>query len=101
MISKLICCSERGDLVEKELALAPLDWVETKVTIFPKRHLAIATSWSLPTSECSSHCRFEDHNRRSVRFQLDLERAGESSSPKLTATDPPGHAPRKLDQEKC
>jgi hypothetical protein len=68
----LICVAEKDDLVEKESALAPLDWVEAEVTIFPKGHVAIATSWSLPTTECSLDRCFLDY-RGPVRFQLDLE----------------------------
>jgi hypothetical protein len=70
----LICCSELDDLVEKEVALAPLDWVEAEVTVFPKGHVAIATSWSLPLSECSLHKCFLNF-RGPVRYQLDLEAA--------------------------
>jgi hypothetical protein len=76
----LICCAEKDDLVEKEAALAPLDWVEAEVTVFPKGHVAIATSWSLPTSECSLHSCFLDR-RGPVRYQLDLEEAMESAVP--------------------
>jgi hypothetical protein len=68
----LICCAEKDDLVERECALAPLDWVDAEVSIFPKGHVAIATSWSLPTSECALDRCFLDF-RGPVRFQLDLE----------------------------
>ena len=69
----LICYGEHDDLVEKETALAPLDWVEAEVTGFPKGHVAIATSWSDPSSACALHTRFgEDGQRGPVRFQLDL-----------------------------
>jgi poly(3-hydroxyalkanoate) synthetase len=71
-IKWLICVAEKDDLVEKESALAPLDWVEAEVTVFPKGHVAIATSWSLPTTECSLDRCFLDY-RGPVRFQLDLE----------------------------
>ncbi len=90
----LICCAEKDDLVEKDCALAPLDWVDAEVTVFPKGHVAIATSWSLPTSECSLHSCFMDR-RGPVRYHLDLEEAMESavspaaaskkSGPKMTA----------------
>jgi len=76
----LICCAEKDDLVEKEAALAPLDWVEAEVTVFPKGHVAIATSWSLPTSECSLHSCFLER-RGPVRYQLDLEEAMERAVP--------------------
>jgi poly(3-hydroxyalkanoate) synthetase len=68
----LICVADKDDLVEKESALAPLDWVDAEVTVFPKGHVAIATSWSLPITECSLDRCFLDY-RGPVRFQLDLE----------------------------
>lgn len=74
----LICIAEKDDLVEKEVTLAPLDWVEAEVTAFPKGHVAIATSWSLPTSECSLDKCFLDR-RGPVRYQLELEKAIEPS----------------------
>lgn len=76
----LICVAEKDDLVEKESALAPLDWVEAEVTVFPKGHVAIATSWSLPTTECSLDRCFLDY-RGPVRFQLDLEAETEPARP--------------------
>ncbi len=73
-IKWLICYGENDDLVEKEAALAPLDYIDVEVTPFPKGHVAIATSWSNPTSACALHTRFGDQNYRGpVRFQLDLE----------------------------
>jgi hypothetical protein len=71
-IKWLICIAEKDDLVEKESSLAPLDWVEAEVAVFPKGHVAIATSWSLPATECSLDRCFLDY-RGPVRFQLDLE----------------------------
>jgi poly(3-hydroxyalkanoate) synthetase len=79
-IKWLICIAEKDDLVEKESALAPLDWVEAEVTIFPKGHVAIATSWSLPTTECSLDRCFLDY-RGPVRFQLDLEAEADQARP--------------------
>lgn len=74
-IDMLICYGESDALVEKPSALAPLDYIEAEVTPFPKGHVAIATSWSLPTSEYALHTRFGDQGkyRGPVRFQLDLE----------------------------
>ncbi len=70
----LICYAEKDDLVDKETALAPLDFVDAEVTVFPKGHGAIATSWSDPTSECALHKRFGKQGYRGpVRFHLDLE----------------------------
>ncbi|HNU77111.1 MAG TPA: HAD hydrolase-like protein, partial [Prolixibacteraceae bacterium] len=51
----LICYAEKDDLVDKESALAPLDYVNAEVTVFPKGHGAIATSWSQVDSEYAIH----------------------------------------------
>jgi hypothetical protein len=75
-IKWLICYGERDDLVEKETALAPLDYVDAEVTAFPKGHVAMATSWSHPDSACALHTRFGDQGYRGpVRYQLDLDQA--------------------------
>ena len=74
----LICIAEKDDLVEKESALAPMDWVEAEVAVFPKGHVAIATSWSLPATECSLDRCFLGY-RGPVRFQLDLEAEGDKA----------------------
>jgi hypothetical protein len=73
-IQFLICYAEKDDLVDKESALAPLDFIEAEVSVFPKGHGAIATSWSFPRSECALHTRFGNDCRGPVRFQLDLEK---------------------------
>jgi hypothetical protein len=73
-IKWLICYGENDDLVEKETALAPVDYIDAEVTAFPKGHVAIATSWSHPNSACALHTRFGDKNYRGpVRYQLDLQ----------------------------
>ena len=73
-IKWLICYGERDELVEKETALAPLDYVDAEVAAFPKGHVAMATSWSNPESECALHTRFGDEKYRGpVRYQLDLD----------------------------
>lgn len=70
----LICYGETDDLVEKETALAPLDYIHAEVSPFPKGHLAIATSWSNPQSEYALHSIFgEKRHRGPVRFQMDLD----------------------------
>ena len=70
----LICYGEGDDLVSKESALAPLDYVDAEVTPFPKGHVAIATSWSHPKSACAIHTRFGNNKVRGpVRYQLDLD----------------------------
>ena len=68
----LICYGKNDDLVDKDAALAPLDFVDAEVTGFPKGHGAIATSWSHPDSEYALHKRYPDGSRGPVRFQLDL-----------------------------
>ena len=68
----LICYGKNDDLVDKESALAPLDFIGAEVTGFPKGHGAIATSWSHPDSEYALHKRYPDGSRGPVRFQLDL-----------------------------
>ena len=79
----LICYGERDDLVEKETALAPADFIDVEISPFPKGHVAIATSWSDPRSEFALHTRFGENKqyRGPVRFQLDLDRelSGEPS----------------------
>ena len=69
----LICYAEKDDLVDKEAALAPLDYIDAEVSVFPKGHGAIATSWSHPQSECALHTRFGNDYRGPVRYQLDLD----------------------------
>jgi hypothetical protein len=79
-INWLICYGINDDLVEKETALAPLDYVKAEVSAFPKGHVAIATSWSLPTSECALHSTFGNNYRGPVRFHLDLDEQIDQSS---------------------
>ncbi|MBM4286603.1 MAG: metal transporter [Deltaproteobacteria bacterium] len=74
----LICIAEKDDLVEAESALAPSDWVDAEVAVFPKGHVAIATSWSLPDTECSLDRCFL-HYRGPVRFHLDVEAEAEKT----------------------
>ncbi len=72
-IAWLLCYAERDDLVDRDAALAPTDFIDVEVTPFPKGHGAIATSWSDPRSACALHTRFGKGYRGPVRFQLDLE----------------------------
>jgi hypothetical protein len=85
-ISWLICIAEKDDLVDEAASLAPLDWVDAEVTVFPKGHTAMATSWSMPTTECSldacfkygahsSSTRPDGQCRGPVRYQLELDEA--------------------------
>lgn len=69
----LLCYGQQDDLVEKEVALAPLDFIDVEVTPFPKGHVAIATSWSHPDSDCALDTVFGKNKYRGpVRFHLDL-----------------------------
>ncbi len=79
----LICYGLKDDLVEPNTALAPQDFIDVETSGFPKGHVAIATSWSNPRSECALHTRFgENKSRGPVRFQLDLDEALNSSEPR-------------------
>jgi hypothetical protein len=87
-----ICYGLNDDLVEPETALAPLDFIDVETAPFPKGHVAIATSWSHPTSKYALHTRFNDGKARGpVRFQLDLQdellasRKPAAKAPKQTA----------------
>jgi poly(3-hydroxyalkanoate) synthetase len=72
----LICYGKNDDLVEKETALAALDYIDAEVSEFPKGHVAIATSWSSPKSACALHTRFgEKKYRGPVRFHMDMDEA--------------------------
>lgn len=79
-IKWLICIAEKDELTEERTTLAPLDYVEAEVAVFPKGHVAIATSWSSPASGCALHTYFDIRSSRHsgkargpVRFHLDLE----------------------------
>lgn len=82
-IKWLICVAEKDDLVDSTASLAPLDYVDAEVSVFPKGHVAIATSCSLPTSSCaldsSFHVKSSKYNngnsRGPVRFHLDMDEA--------------------------
>ena len=69
----LLCYAAEDNLVDRDSALAPADFIDVEVTEFPRGHGAIATSWSLPTSECALHKRFRGGQRGPIRFHLDLE----------------------------
>ncbi len=74
----LIAYAENDDLITRETAMAPLDYIEAEVTIYPKGHGGIATSWSVPTSKCAHHtCFLGESGRRKlrgvVRYHLDLD----------------------------
>ncbi len=79
----LICIADSDDVVEREASLAPLDYIDAEVCVFPKGHASLATSWSVPTSECALHLRFcvpslsapeqDKIYRGPVCFQIDLD----------------------------
>ena len=54
-IKFLICYGEDDHLVEKDAAIAPLDYIEADVTAYPKGHGAIATSWAAAIVDCVVH----------------------------------------------
>jgi hypothetical protein len=96
----LICYGEHDDLVEKETALAPIDYVEAEVTGFPKGHVAIATSWSHPESACALHTRFGEQNYRGpVRFQLDIDQTLDNKKAESTKKQKPGRKTRNTKAE--
>jgi len=72
-INFLICAAASDDLVDRDAALAACDYIAPEVTIFPKGHAAIATSWSHPESQCALHTVFGENYRGPVRFHLDIE----------------------------
>ncbi|MGA7876977.1 MAG: hypothetical protein WCA08_15065 [Desulfoferrobacter sp.] len=79
-IKWLICYAEQDELVEKEAALAPLDYIHAEVTAFPKGHASIATSWSIPTSQCALHTCF-NNSRGPVCFQMELDQELQAHNP--------------------
>jgi hypothetical protein len=88
-IKWLICYGDDDDLVEKEAALAPLDYIDAEVTAFPKGHVAMATSWSNPNSTCALHTCFGDQSYRGpVRYQLDLDADIENIDSKVIRKKP-------------
>jgi hypothetical protein len=101
----LICYGTEDDLVEKETALAPLDFIDAEVTPFPKGHVAIATSWSSPDSACALHTRFGEGNYRGpVLFHMDLDAALTKTAPEKVDTPKAvttKAAPKKVDKPKA
>ncbi len=97
----LLCYGENDDLVEKKTALAPLDYIDVETAPFPKGHVAIATSWSHPESECALHTRFGPDNRYRgpVRFQLDLNEALDTSAGTVTPESDTTHGKSLLKKE--
>jgi len=80
-IKWLICIAEKDELVEESASLAPLDFVDAEVTVFPKGHTAIAVLWASAVSQCPIQMKLDEapcakaNSRGPVRFQLDLEEA--------------------------
>lgn len=93
-IKVLICIAESDDLVDREAAVAACDFIDAEVTVFPKGHAAIATSWSHPESACALHTTFGDHYRGPVRFHLDLEAEQDRADPPAIMVSLPEMKPR-------
>ncbi|MBF0498329.1 MAG: hypothetical protein HQK58_17425, partial [Deltaproteobacteria bacterium] len=93
----LICCADKDDLVDQASALAPLDFVEAEVSVFPKGHGAIATSWSDPDTSCSLNKTFGGNCRGPVVFQLDLERRLDAEAKAAIIPDPESDTTYQLD----
>ncbi|MEM5786008.1 MAG: hypothetical protein AAGU11_01740, partial [Syntrophobacteraceae bacterium] len=87
-IKWLICIAEKDDLVDRSASLAPLDFVEAEVAVFPRGHASMATSWSYPAADCNLEVKDtaecdtgsdagvksgSGESRGPVRFHLDLE----------------------------
>ncbi len=82
-----ICIADSDDLVDKEASCVALNYIDAEVCVFPKGHASLATSWSVPTSQCALHLRFctpgktpsagEKIYRGPVCFQLDLQAKGD------------------------
>jgi hypothetical protein len=87
----LICIADEDDLVDREASLAALDYIDAEVSVFPKGHASLATSWSDPTSACAPHLRYrlphrppsdpDKEYRGPVCFQIDLDAATGTSGP--------------------
>lgn len=76
-IKWLLCWAEGDDLVDRDAALVPLDYLQDiEVTAFPKGHGSIATSWSHPDSAWAIHKEFSSGVRGPVKFQMDLDEQG-------------------------
>lgn len=98
----LLCYGESDDLVEKETALAPADFIEVEAVPFPKGHVAIATSWSHPESAYALHTRFGPDNqyRGPVRFQLDLNETLDKKAKAKKVAKKPAKKDNQADAEK-
>ena len=73
-IKYLLCYAEEDDLVDRPASIVPCEFADVEVTVFPKGHGGIATSWSSPTSACALHLEFEHKGKKyrgPVRWQLD------------------------------
>ncbi len=87
----LICIAADDDLVDREASLAALDYIHAEISIFPKGHASLATSWSVPSSVCAPHLRYrlpsphpsegDQTYRGPVCFQIDLDIVGKDTEP--------------------
>ncbi len=93
-IKWLICVADKDDLVDGRSSLSPLDYVDAELTVYPKGHVSIFTSWSQPKSEWALHksyiaqptspvksSRLKGNSRGPVRFHLDLDESYFENSP--------------------
>lgn len=74
-IKYLLCYADEDDLVDRPAAVVPGEFTDVEMTVFPKGHGSIATSWSQPTSACALHLEFEHKGKKyrgPVKWQLDL-----------------------------
>ncbi|MCP4177762.1 MAG: hypothetical protein GY756_08350 [bacterium] len=69
-----ICICKDDNIVKREDALIPCQFVDAEITEFPKGHMSIMTTWSNPETEYSVDKRFGDNEqyRGPVRFHMDL-----------------------------
>jgi len=88
-IKYLLCYAEEDDLVDRPAAIVPAEFADVEVTVFPKGHGSIATSWSHPKSACALHLEFEHKGKRyrgPVKWQIDLS-AEKDKQPVMLPTD--------------
>jgi len=85
-IKWLIWIAEKDELTDEGATLSALDYVDAELSVFPKGHASIATSWSNPASKYALDKEFYIESRLYTgkcagrcAFQLDLKgKAGPS-----------------------
>ena len=89
-IKYLLCYAEEDDLVDRPAAIVPAEFADVEVTVFPKGHGSIATSWSHPASACALHLEFEHKGKKyrgPVKWQMDLSDARSKQTDVIPADD--------------